>query len=100
MDDRVLLGWPVELLDVTIQVASIQPDVCDDVLLVVKVQVAKQGSNGALSWHCHAERVAALWMGRVECLHHIIRISIGCNTSDHFSDMSFFHGSGHLAKPA
>lgn len=71
-DDRVLLGWPVELLDVTIQVTTIQPDVCDDVVLVVQVQVAQQGGNGALSWHCHAQRIAALWMRRVERLHHII----------------------------
>ena len=90
--DGVLLGWPVELLDVTIQVATIQPDVCDDVLLVVQVQVAQQGGNGALSWHCHTERVATLWMGRVERLHHIIGISIGCNTSNHFTDMVYSSG--------
>ena len=97
VDDRFLLGWPVELLDVTIQVAAVQPDVCDDVLLVVQVQVTQQGSNGALSWHCHAQRVAALWMRRVERLHHIIRLSIGCKTPKAGGGLG--SGKGVLAGP-
>ena len=73
------LGWPVQLLDVARQVAPIQPDVLDDVVLVLPVQVAQQGCNGALSWHPHAQSVTALWMSWVELLHHIIRIPVSCS---------------------
>ncbi len=72
----VLLSRPLELLDAADNRFAIQLDVLDDVLLVLQVQVAKQGCYGALGRHCHAQCVVALWVRWVKLLHHIVRLPI------------------------
>ena len=67
-----LLGGPLEFLDTANNGFAIQLDVLDDVFLVVQVQIAQQGCDGALGRYCHVQRVVALWVRWVELLYHVI----------------------------